>query len=145
MNTINLTYGEFGAILDGIKTQLRRPLEPQPKKADYVENEPLYYQREWTCPYGNVGDLIHGVCGASRLALKIVESRIERLQELDKHDAFDQHIISSDVWAEGCRCPNPVAKFAMLWDIVYGNKYPWASNPWVWVLVFERVGEQRRG
>lgn len=29
--------------------------------------------------------------------------------------------------------------FRRLWDSINGKKYPWASNPWVWVLEFERV------
>jgi len=33
----------------------------------------------------------------------------------------------------------PVANFMFLWqDINAKRGYPWESNPWVWVITFER-------
>jgi len=29
--------------------------------------------------------------------------------------------------------------FKNLWESINGKKHPWASNPWVWVLSFQRA------
>ena len=51
---------------------------------------------------------------------------------------------------EGSRCQEAyeayleepaIDEFADIWDSINGKKYPWANNPWVWVIEFEREGE----
>jgi hypothetical protein len=149
------------AILDGRKTQTRRPLKPQP-------------EGEWglpgrqSGPYGRVGDVLWvqevfatNLMGthdyrasvhpeyhpdfswrssaqmprnASRIDLSITGLRIEKLQDISRGDCM----------AEGCPFPNmekgenPVDWFAGLWDEIYAKKgYPWQSNPWVYVIDFK--------
>jgi hypothetical protein len=29
--------------------------------------------------------------------------------------------------------------FQTLWDSINRKKYPWSSNPWVWVIEFKRI------
>ena len=82
---------------------------------------------------------------ASRLTLAVEEIRVERLQSITEDDAR----------AEGCVAgllvpvPGPlptwdeltaVGEYARLWDSINAERgYPWASNPWVWVVRFSVV------
>ena len=80
---------------------------------------------------------------ASRLTLRLLDARIERLQCITEEDAK----------AEGMAVPvgqDFVAArglFAALWDKINGDRWPkrmasWEANPWVWRLVFKRVEVQ---
>ncbi len=77
---------------------------------------------------------------AARYFIQITDVRPERLQEITEEDAM----------AEGCSLMVGVtagggmglasAKYAYmkLWDSI-NPKYPWASNPWIWVYTFKKV------
>lgn len=93
---------------------------------------------------------------ASRLTLEIANVRVERVQEISEADAR----------AEGgfltkCPCLPPARSpiescfsqtwchqhghsFKSLWDHINGKRYPWASNPWVWVVEFRRIEQERK-
>lgn len=88
---------------------------------------------------------IHMPKEAARLFLVVKDVRVERLQDISEEDAL----------AEGCDQPdwprfvkihgerkdlfNAKEAFEYLWDSINGKKYLWASNPWVWVVSFERT------
>lgn len=69
---------------------------------------------------------IHMPKWAARLKLSVARVRVERVQEITRDDEI----------AEGC----PAGTFFdSLWDSINAKRAPWASNPWVWVIEFERV------
>ena len=65
---------------------------------------------------------------ASRIVLEIIQTRKERLQDINHADAL----------AEGIHGPDAVADYGRLWDRLHGPG-SWDSNPWVWVLTFRRI------
>ena len=71
---------------------------------------------------------------ASRLLLEVKAVRVERLQEISEDDAFAEGISGGD-WLG-----NPVGTYRELWDSINAKRgHSWESNPWVWVVEFERV------
>jgi hypothetical protein len=65
---------------------------------------------------------------ASRLTLKIVGVRVERLQNISEADAI----------AQGCTSDNGAyakGRFKHHWNAT-NESHPWDSNPWVWVIEF---------
>ncbi len=87
---------------------------------------------------------------ASRIALEIVNVRVERLQDISEEDAIAEGCIGlrcEHTYSEyGCTdCLNtgwiepPSLDFMNLWNLINGKKYPWESNAWVWVIEFKRI------
>lgn len=76
---------------------------------------------------------------ASRITLDITGLRVERLQDISGDDVLAEGI------PEPCRSeghPNDRFQwFRGLWDSINGQKAPWESNPWVWIVSFERARE----
>ena len=93
---------------------------------------------------------IHMPKKAARIFLKVTGVRVERVQEISWQDALSEGIWHSSqefreqtlTWRD---CAYALQKlrieyFAKLWDSIYSAKgYGWESNPWVWVIEFERV------
>lgn len=82
---------------------------------------------------------IHMPRWASRLTLRIESVRVERLRDITEADAIaegvdpDPHPLSAAAWGG----PHRLA-FGRLWDAINGKRASWHSNPWVWVVTFER-------
>jgi hypothetical protein len=146
------------AYMSGQKTQTRRVIKPQP--------EPLYigwiFKDKWTfakgnlsdpkfmsgvyseCPYGQPGDELQFENTCFRT--KITNIRVERVQDISLADAEAEGIhryrdgnykIYTKTSSFGTQ--NPGASFKSLWDSMYEKRgFPWRSNPWVWVIEFER-------
>lgn len=89
---------------------------------------------------------------ASRITLEVTAVRVERLQDISEADAQ----------AEGCETEEGFPKqlphksgigevgwdcarewFADLWDEINGKTHPCESNPWVWVIEFQRIQETK--
>lgn len=90
---------------------------------------------------------IHMPKEAARIFLRVTGVRVERLQDITDEQAI----------REGCNgifCGNganmgdgwevtPIDEYKPLWNSTVKksdlSKYGWDANPWVWVIVFERV------
>jgi hypothetical protein len=89
---------------------------------------------------------IHMRRADSRLALRVTDVRVERVQNITEEDARAEGITDGGCLScgepEPCGCSNasPCARdaFAWLWRATYGDE-SWAANPWVWVVGFEVV------
>lgn len=76
---------------------------------------------------------------ASRITLEITKVRVERLQEISEEDCLAEgcpDALGSEYCIDGMSCRK--AWYADLWDSINGKNHPWASNPWVWVIEFQR-------
>jgi hypothetical protein len=71
---------------------------------------------------------------ASRITLEITEVRVERLQLISGQDALNEGFINEFNDPELA-----ISDFLILWDKINSKKYPWDSNPWVWVISFKRT------
>lgn len=72
---------------------------------------------------------------ASRIDLEIKTVRVERIQDIDAGDIFQEGIekISHDRIG-------PRNRFINLFDSINGKSgYGWNKNPWVWVIQFKRL------
>lgn len=82
---------------------------------------------------------IHMPREASRLTLKIVKIRVERVKNITPEDA----------WAEGCYSDKDieiagewsiVTSFRNLWDSINAKRgFGWRDNPYVWIIEFKKV------
>lgn len=80
---------------------------------------------------------IHMPRWASRITLEIVKVRVERVQDITGEDARTEGCIEivSNGWVQ-----KPTALFAQLWDSINSKRgFPWAWNPWIWVIEFKRA------
>lgn len=75
---------------------------------------------------------IHMPRWASRITLEITAIRVEQLQDITEEDAKAEGCIG----ALGAGC---TGAYRDLWDSINAKKYPWSSNPWVWVIEFRRI------
>ena len=81
---------------------------------------------------------IHMPKEAARIWLRVTDVGAERLRDMDKRDAVKEGI--------NTRCcvnlAHALTKFKKLWDSTIRRSdtglYGWKSNPWVWVIEFER-------
>jgi len=75
---------------------------------------------------------------ASRITLKITNVRVERLQEIDMN-GFVAEGIHVDSLSSTTLFPERDT-FIDLWNRINLKRgYSWDSNPWVWVIEFEKV------
>jgi hypothetical protein len=74
---------------------------------------------------------IHMPRWASRITLEITGVSIEQLHNIDNYCAVKEGMIRHDF------STNTRNAFINAWDRIYKESYPWASNPWVWVIDFK--------
>ena len=132
--------------LEEIITYIKQPY--QPGDILYVREtwkkapNGYYYYEDWQ--RNDIADVtkwkpsIHMPKEAARIWLKVTDVRVQRLQDMDKMDAVKEGI-------DPRLCINlnhALAKFKKLWNSTIKKSdlscYGWESNPYVWVIEFER-------
>lgn len=73
----------------------------------------------------------------SRITLEITEVRIERVQDISVKDCIAEGLCTN--LRESEACDDLKDQYHALWDSINKKKYPWSSNPWVWVITYKRV------
>lgn len=88
---------------------------------------------------------------ASRITLEITGIKVERLQEISEEEARREGIEpffgcagTQLGWKSNKfgHYPLAVDAFKELWGSINGKKYPWSSNPWVFVIEFSKVDKR---
>lgn len=80
---------------------------------------------------------IHIPRSLARITLEITNVRVERLQDISEEDSLAEGMKLA-TQAHGMH-PPARDQFQILWDKINGKQHPWASNPWLWVVEFERI------
>lgn len=116
------------------------------KPSELPEDAPLLYAADKhasgeTGEWGKGRPSIFLPKWASRIRLRVTEVRAERLQWITGAGVLAEGVDNgSSNPTMGARWENQQRMaFERLWDKINGKRTPWASNPWVWVIRFERL------
>ncbi len=82
---------------------------------------------------------IHMPRGAARILLRVKAIRVERLHEISADDCRAEGIAAPSLHDGADPSLYLRTKFRQLWDSLNAARAPWSSNPWVWVVEFERA------
>lgn len=101
----------------------------------------------WGCESGKWRPSIHMPKEAARIWLEVTSVRVERLHDITQEDAKNEGIGAQPhrPSSEGCKphADNSLKRdcyycaFKFLWNVINGEKVPWDTNPWVWVVSFK--------
>ena len=73
----------------------------------------------------------------ARLILEITEIGVQRVQAISGYDACAEGIVAPDAGG-------PVSHYRDVWDRINAKRgYPWDLNPWVWVIKFKLVNQNK--
>lgn len=82
---------------------------------------------------------IHMPREAARLFLRVTDVRVERLQDISEEDVVKEGFTPL-LDKDGVNFISAKGRFHVLWDSLNAKRgYGWDTNPWVWVIEFERV------
>lgn len=136
--TIRCPYG-----VAGDKLWVKEGLERHFNVLDYVRyrsDKQLVHGKFWEWMKDTLSP-IHMPKWACRLWLELTEVRVERLQEITEEDAkaegCDDGMIAYQA-TPGLRPASARVVYSRLWKSINGAG-SWESNPWVWVLTFQRI------
>ncbi|WP_272658200.1 ASCH domain-containing protein [Providencia sp. PROV108] len=153
----------LAAVMDGRKTQTRRPIEPQPKVTEEELRNLGAWQEGYTlseqvcaawrhgfvdvdCPYGDIGDIINVADkdGNIKGKIEITDVWIQQVQDISQKDARLEGFELTG-WRTSYSNPDsggetftPYDNFAEAWIDIYGED-SWINNDWVWVIEFKKV------
>lgn len=122
-------------------------------------NDCLGYVADGDHPHGMTyrkRPAIHMPRISARLFLRVTAVRCERLQEITETDVeaegvevprcvkcgysrADCHTHMDHQLCGDSTPPSAVSEFHKLWDSINAKRAPWTSNPFVWVVEFERL------
>lgn len=142
--SVRCPYGEPGDRL-WVKEnyRLRADQDGKPPRDDWWKSG-AWYAADGATPTGCGGGpgklrpSIHMPRWASRITLEVTSVRVERLQDISEDDARAEGVVP-----ELCLPGDDVSYvsgFALLWELLNHERAPWDSNPWVWVVAFNRIG-----
>lgn len=155
-------YSEYGDFFTTINGESTGPISAEniiKLKSRYQPGDMLYVRETWSewtggyiyraklPPFPQAGETsttrwypsIHMPKAAARIFIKVLDVRVERLQDITEEQAK----------AEGCNSgllTGPCTargQFENLWNSTIKepdfDRYGWNANPWVWVIEFERI------
>ncbi len=92
---------------------------------------------------GNWRPSIHMPMEVERIWLRITKIEIQRLQDMTEEDALREGFKEVEDLSN-----TPLGEFSELWDTTIRRedigRTDWDSNPWVWVITFERIEGERQ-
>lgn len=90
---------------------------------------------------------IHMPRWASRITLEVTGVRVERLQDISEADARAEGVTIEEQhttgYCAGEYLPPSIRAYRDLWESINGAG-SWDANPWVWVIEFRRIEQDRR-
>lgn len=154
-------YGQVGDVLWVRESYLKPPQNITQKMLDDGADTWPSFDHVADCELGDIEQYkewgwkvkpsIHMPKEACRLFLKITDIRVERLQDISEEDAIAEGVEPVGFDQKSQRVTryrgypidqgyfyNARESFATLWQSING-KDSWNSNPWVWVISFERI------
>jgi len=121
-------------------------------RADYPSGAKTYmYDEAHECDLPKWHPSIHMPKEAARIFLKVTDVRVERLQDVTEEQAIKEGIgslfLDYIAYSGDLKYSVPmehetlaIEQFELLWDSINLKRgYGWETNPWVWVIEFERV------
>jgi hypothetical protein len=142
-NIIKCPYGDVGDVL----------WVRESYSHNYFSHNDHAYKADWDNPDPDIvpepkwKPSIHMPKEACRIFLKITNIRVERLQDISEEDSklegihykYDEEIgYTYKHYLKEKFGPSPIHSFQTLWESING-KESWDSNPWVWVIEFEKI------
>lgn len=87
---------------------------------------------------------IHMPKWAARIWLRVIDVRVERVQEIDPRGSVAEGAPREHAANLVTMVPRDREWFRALWDSINAKRgYGWDVNPWVWVVAFERCEAPR--
>lgn len=125
-----------------IKEALQR--HPALDEAVYMDGTPVFINQTIGCAVkwqwqGDTLSPMFMLQSAARYFIEITEVRAERLQEITEEGAIAEGCIAQV--KDGLIFDSGLHQFSWLWDTIK-PKYPFESNPWVWVYTFRLKGRE---
>ena len=124
------TFGNYG---DGTQILYKADFPNGAKK--YIHDDKIHI-----CDIPKWRPSIHMPKSASRIFLKVTDVRVEKLNDMSIQDMINEGISTNGIiTTDGPIKYRVINRFEELWDsTTKEEQYKFASNPYVWVIEFER-------
>ena len=148
-----LTYIHDRELFDRLVNQSRN--DARQAKCEYNGADFVWEKGKSPCRWH---PSIHMPKEAARIWLKVIDVRVERLQEITDEQAKREGIQYDEcptgfTWKQETDMHNcyttPIGAMQALWNSTIKksdlDRYGWGANPWVWVIEFERCKKPEEG